>query len=231
MKRQEDILPFLLLQPLKKRQTLPICPKYGRGRLFDIRNATKIEPMSKKKETDAAELEKEEVKAAEENVENPSEESAEPEVEKDPMEELQAQYNELNNKYLRLYSDFENFRKRTTKERIDLIQNGGEDIFKLLLPIIDDFERAQANMETAEDVPSVKEGVALIYGKLTKELQSKGLKPMETKGETFDSEIHEAITQIPAPSDDLKGKVVDEIEKGYYLNDKVIRFAKVVVGS
>lgn len=182
--------------------------------------------MSKKKQTEA-ELENEEVKAAEETAENATEEEAP----KDPLEELQAQYNELNDKYLRLYSEFENFRKRTTKERIDLIKNGGEDVFKMLLPIIDDFERARTNMETAEDVPSVKEGVDLIYNKLIKELGNKGLKPMETKGEVFDSEIHEAITQFPAPSDDMKGKVIDEAEKGYFLHDKVIRFAKVVVGS
>ena len=187
--------------------------------------------MSNKKQTEAAEVESEEVKAAEENAESQTTEQAEPEMEKDPLEELQAQYNELNDKYLRLYSDFENFRKRITKERIELIKNGGEDVFKLMLPIIDDFERAQANMETAQDVPSIKEGVELIYHKLVKELGNKGLKPMESKGEVFDSEIHEAITQIPAPSDDMKGKVVDELEKGYFLNDKVIRFAKVVVGS
>ncbi|MCF8463565.1 MAG: nucleotide exchange factor GrpE [Flavobacteriales bacterium] len=149
----------------------------------------------------------------------------------DPLEVLQEDYKALNDKYLRLYSDFENFRKRTTKERIDLLKSGGEDIFKLLLPIIDDFERARANMEMATDVPSVKEGVELIYHKMVKELGNKGLKPMETKGEVFDSEIHEAITQFPAPTEDMKGKVVDELEKGYYLNDKVIRFAKVVVGS
>ncbi|HAP69088.1 MAG TPA: nucleotide exchange factor GrpE [Flavobacteriales bacterium] len=158
-------------------------------------------------------------------------EQEEVETEKDPLEELQDQYNELNNKYLRLYSDFENFRKRTAKERIDLIMNGGADVFKLLLPIVDDFERARTNMETADDVPSVKEGVELIYHKLVKELGNKGLKAMETKGEVFDSELHEAITQIPAPSEDMKGKVVDELEKGYFLNDKVIRFAKVVVGA
>ena len=172
-----------------------------------------------------------------ENEENLNADIAENEVEdteiedKDPLQELQEQYNGLNDKYLRLYSEFENFRKRTAKERVDLIMNGGEDIFKLLLPVIDDFERARANMETATDVPSVKEGVDLIYNKLIKELGAKGLKPMETKGEVFDSEIHDAITQIPAPSDDMKGKVVDEVEKGYYLNDKVIRFAKVVVGA
>lgn len=181
--------------------------------------------MSKKKDTEQAELENEELNTEETVSEK------EQEVEKSPLEELQESYNQINDKYLRLYSDFENFRKRTSKERIDLIMNGGADIFKLLLPVIDDFERARTNMETAEDVPSVKEGIELIYHKLIKELESKGLKPMEAKGQVFDSELHEAITQIPAPSDDMKGKVVDEVEKGYYLNDKVIRYAKVVVGS
>lgn len=190
--------------------------------------------MSKKKEKEVVNQEKDEVVAAEEssekqeNQEQPVEEQAE---EKDPLAELQEKYDQLNDKYLRMYSEFENFRRRTAKERLELMKSAGEDVFKLLLPIIDDFERARTNMETAEDVPSVKEGVELIYNKLIKELENKGLKPMETKGETFDSEIHEAITQIPAPSDDLKGKVVDEIEKGYFLNEKVIRYAKVVVGS
>ena len=189
--------------------------------------------MSKKKQTEAAEMENEEVKAAEANSEDTTndQQPVENEPEKDPLEELQQQYDQLNDKYLRLYSEFDNFRKRTAKERIDLLKSGGEDVFKILLPIIDDFERARANMETATDVPSVKEGVELIYHKLVKELGSKGLKPMESKGEIFDSELHEAITQFPAPTEDMKGKVVDELEKGYYLNDKVIRFAKVVVGS
>jgi molecular chaperone GrpE len=176
--------------------------------------------MSNKKDNDQAELENEELNTEETVAET------EPEVEKDPLTELQDSYNQLNDKYLRLYSDFENFRKRTAKERLDLMKSGGEDIIKILLPIVDDFERARANMETATDVPSVKEGVELIYTKLTKRL-----KPMSAAGEVFDSEFHEAITQIPAPSKKLKGKVVDEIEKGYFLNDKVIRFAKVVVGS
>ena len=184
--------------------------------------------MSKKKETEQTELEKEgleEVQNEEHITQTKDHES------KNPIGELQERYDQLNDKYLRLYSDFENFRKRTAKERLDLMKSGGEDIFKLLLPIIDDFERAQANMNTAKDVPSVKEGVELIYHKLVKELEAKGLKPMNATGETFDSEYHEAITQIPAPEKKLKGKVVDEIEKGYFLNDKVIRFAKVVVGS
>ena len=181
--------------------------------------------MSKKKEQEAVELENEEITASEQDA------TIENEMEKDPLEELKEQYDQLNDKYLRLYSDFENFRKRTAKERVDLIMNGGQDVFKLLLPIVDDFERARTNMETATDVPSVKEGIELIYHKLVKELESKGLKAMESKGQVFDSEFHEAITQIPAPTDDMKGKVVDEVEKGYFLNDKVIRFAKVVVGA
>jgi len=189
---------------------------------------------SKKSEKKKHEMSEKEQMEKEENLNEETVEATEQveeETPMDPLEELQAQYNELNDKYLRLYSDFENFRKRTSKERIDLIMNGGTDVFKLLLPIVDDFERARTNMETAKDVPSVKEGVELIYNKLVKELAAKGLKPMETKGEVFDSEIHEAITQIPAPSDNMKGKVVDELEKGYFLNDKVIRFAKVVVGA
>lgn len=185
--------------------------------------------MSKNKETEKEVLENENIQEETQAEETTAETQIEDE--KDPLEELQESYNQLNDKYLRLYSDFENFRKRTAKERLDLMKSGGEDVFKLLLPIIDDFERAQANMETATDVPSVKEGVALIYNKLQKELEAKGLKPMVTKGEVFDSEYHEAITQIPAPDKKLKGKVVDEVEKGYFLNEKVIRFAKVVVGS
>ncbi|MCF8258621.1 MAG: nucleotide exchange factor GrpE [Flavobacteriales bacterium] len=153
------------------------------------------------------------------------------EQEKDPLAELQSKFDELNDKYLRLYSDFDNFRRRNAKERIDLLKSGGEDIFKLLLPILDDFERAMKNMHTANDVPSVKEGVDLIYHKMIKELGNKGLKTMETVGQPFDPDFHEALTQIPAPSANLKNKVIDEMEKGYFLNDKVIRFAKVVVGS
>lgn len=149
----------------------------------------------------------------------------------DPLAGLQAKYDELNDKYLRLYSDFDNFRRRTAKERIELLKSGGEDIFKVLLPVLDDFERAMKNMDTAQDVPSVKQGVELIYHKMTKELGNKGLKPMDAIGQPFDPDFHEALTQIPAPSDDMKNKVVDEMEKGYFLNDKVIRFAKVVVGS
>ncbi len=136
-----------------------------------------------------------------------------------------------NDKYLRLYAEFDNFRRRTTKERIDLLQTAGKEIMVSLIPVLDDFERATKAMETSTDVNAVKEGVVLVQNKLTNILTQKGLKPMESIGTPFDADLHEAITNIPAPTDDMKGKVIDEMEKGYYLNDTVIRFAKVVVGA
>ncbi len=138
---------------------------------------------------------------------------------------------ELKDKYLRLYADFENFRRRTAKEKLDMINSANEGLLKSLIPVIDDFERAKQSMDSTDDITAVKEGVDLIYTKFTKTLESKGLKPMVSKGEPFDADLHESITQFPAPSPDLKGKVIDEVEKGYYLNDKVIRFAKVIVGN
>lgn len=138
---------------------------------------------------------------------------------------------ELKDKYLRLYADFENFRRRTAREKLDLIGNANEGLLQALIPVVDDFERAMQSIENTNDVTALKEGVSLIYTKLFKTLEGKGLKPMTAKGEPFDADLHESVTQFPAPSDDLKGKVIDEIEKGYYLNDKVIRFAKVIVGA
>ena len=138
---------------------------------------------------------------------------------------------ELKDKYLRLYADFENFRRRTAKEKLDLISNANEGLLQALIPVVDDFERAMQSIDKTNDVAALKEGVSLIYTKLFKTLEGKGLKPMTSKGESFNADLHESVTQFPAPSDDLKGKVIDEIEKGYYLNDKVIRFAKVIVGS
>ena len=138
---------------------------------------------------------------------------------------------ELKDKYLRLYADFENFRRRTAREKLDLIGNANEGLLQSLIPVVDDFERAMQSIENTNDVTALKEGVSLIYSKLYKTLEGKGLKPMVSRGEPFDADLHESVTQFPASSDDLKGKVIDEIEKGYYLNDKVIRFAKVIVGS
>lgn len=139
---------------------------------------------------------------------------------------------DMKDKYLRLYSEFENFRRRTAKERLDLIQTSTEGLMASLLPVLDDYDRASIQMDKTEDVKSVKEGFDLIQTKFKQILSSKGLKEMESSvGKEFDAETHEAITQAPAPSDDLKGKIMDEIEKGYQLHDKVIRFPKVVIGQ
>jgi molecular chaperone GrpE len=145
-------------------------------------------------------------------------------------EKLKEELKEANDKYLRLYAEFDNYRRRTTKERQEQLLTAGKDVIVSMLPVLDDFERALKAMETATDVTPVKEGVALVQNKLKHILTAKGLKEMSTKGEPFDAEVHEAITNIPA-GDAQKGKVVDELEKGYFLNDKVIRFAKVVVGN
>jgi len=138
---------------------------------------------------------------------------------------------DANDKYLRLFAEFDNFRRRTVREREEARKTEGKDVIVALLPVMDDFERAIRHMDNATDVASVKAGVELIYNKLSNTLSQKGLKTMEALGETFDADLHEAITNIPAPTDDLKGKVVDEMEKGYYLGDKVVRFAKVIVGN
>ena len=138
---------------------------------------------------------------------------------------------ELNDRYLRLYSEFDNFRKRTIKEKSDIIRSAGEDVFKAIIPTIDDFERAIKANELVNDATPIKEGMVLIYNKLLASCTSKGLESMESVGKPFDSDVMEAITHIPSPTDDLKGKVIDDVEKGYKIGDKVIRFAKVVVGN
>ena len=142
-------------------------------------------------------------------------------------EKLQNELGELKDKYLRLYSDFDNFRKRTAKEKLEMIQSASEKVIVDVLPVLDDMERAVANAGEGE----ISEGIQLIFSKLNNILTSKGLKPMEAKGQIFNADIHEAITQFPAPNEDDKGKVFDVVEKGYFLNDKVIRFAKVVVAN
>lgn len=139
--------------------------------------------------------------------------------------------NELNDKYLRLYSEFDNYRKRTIKEKSDLIKSAGEDVFKTIIPVIDDFERAIKANENIEDLAAIKEGMQLIYSKFKNSIQAKGLTAFDTIGNAFDSEIMEAITHVPAADESQKNKVIDEIEKGYKLGDKVIRFAKVVVAQ
>ncbi len=146
-------------------------------------------------------------------------------------EKLKDELSQANDKYLRLYAEFDNFRRRTQKERAEARETEGKELIIALLPVLDDFERAQRSMEKAVDVASVKEGVTLIQNKLKNILTQKGLKEMESIGAPFDADLQEAITNIPAPTDDLKGKVIDEMEKGYTLKDRVIRFAKVIVGA
>jgi molecular chaperone GrpE len=162
----------------------------------------------------------------EESVNNTGETDNENRTENSHEEEIA----DLKNKYLRLYSDFENYRKRTSKERLDLITTASEDVLKDLIPAVDDFERSLKASETEIDIKKVKEGNLLIFQKLVRILTSKGLVPMDgLVGQSFDADTQEAITQIPSPNEDLKGKVIDVVEKGYKLGDKVVRFAKVVI--
>jgi len=147
------------------------------------------------------------------------------------LQELGEKLDELNDKYLRLFSEFDNFRKRTQKEKLELFKTASEDVMIAMLPVLDDFERALKVAEDNRVDANHTEGIELIYNKLKKTLEQKGLACLDSQGQEFDTDYHEAITNIPAPSPELKGKVVDVIEKGYTLNDKVIRFAKVVVGS
>lgn len=176
---------------------------------------------------------------SEEGVENPQPEVSElkeepketTENEQSEVEKLAIELSEAKDKYLRLYSEFENFRRRTAKEKLDLIGSASADLMTDLLPVLDDFERARGANESSNSNVE-REGMNIIYQKLLKELKNKGLKPMEDlEGKSFDAEIHEAISQIPAPKKKLKNRIVHVVEKGYYLNDKVIRYAKVVIGT
>nr|WP_315422746.1 nucleotide exchange factor GrpE [uncultured Pedobacter sp.] len=168
-----------------------------------------------------------------ENVENTDAPAIENEQapELSAEEKLQGEVQQLNDKYLRLYAEFDNYKRRTQKERVELLQTAGKDVIVSLLPVLDDFNRALKAMETATEVAPVKEGILLVSTKLKNTLAQKGLKDVESINQSFNTDFHEAITNIPAPSEDLKGKVIDEVEKGYTLNDNVIRFAKVVVGA
>jgi molecular chaperone GrpE len=150
---------------------------------------------------------------------------------KDPLTELQEKCDMLNDKYLRLYSEFENYRRRTAKEKLDTVRHAGSQIFKELLPVLDDFDRAVAANENDNDIESIKEGFKLIHHKLQHILETNGVKAMDVMEKPFDTSYHEAITNIPAPSNDLKGKVIDVAEKGYFHNDVVLRYAKVIVAQ
>lgn len=166
---------------------------------------------------------------------NTDENMAGTELLNDPLEDNEdtgsRELADAKDKYLRLAAEFDNYKRRNAKERIELTQTAGRDVIQSLLDILDDSERAAKQLETATDVHAIKEGVMLVFNKLKNTLQQKGLKAMDSRGAAFDADLHEAITEIPAPTDDLKGKIVDVIMPGYYLNDKLIRHAKVIVGK
>lgn len=155
----------------------------------------------------------------------------EPVSEENMIDKLEAEVKEQKDKYLRLMAEFDNFRRRTAKERLELMQTAGKEVIVSLLDVLDDCDRAEKQLQGSDDIAVQKEGIQLVFNKLRSTLQSKGVKPMDSINTDFDVEKHEAITEIPAPTPGLQGKVIDEVVKGYYLNDKLIRFAKVVVGK
>lgn|SRR5690606_29215486 len=166
----------------------------------------------------------------EENIENQEQPTTEENVSAE--DKLQEELALVQDRYARLFAEFDNYKKRTAREKVELIQSASKDVLTKLLPVLDDFDRAMAAIETAQDVVAVKEGLDLVSQKFRKTLIHEGLKEMENLiGQPFDAEYQEAITAIPAPTEDLKNKVIDVVEKGYFLNDKVIRFAKVVIGQ
>lgn len=147
------------------------------------------------------------------------------------LENLQKELQEQKEKYIRLYADFDNFKRRSAKERVELIQTAGREVIQSMLEVMDDCDRAEKQLQKSDDLQQIREGIQLVFTKFRNTLQSKGLKEMVSIGEEFNPDIHEAITEIPVPDENMKGKVVDEVEKGYMLNDKIIRFSKVVVGK
>jgi molecular chaperone GrpE len=155
----------------------------------------------------------------------------EPVEEESGLEKLKAELEDQKDKFVRKVAEFENFRRRSAKERVELIQTAGKEVITDLLDVLDDCERAQKQIEKGEDSKEIKDGVLLVFNKLRNILSAKGLKPMQTIHEEFNPDLHEAITEISAPNDKLKGKILDEVVKGYYLNDKIIRHAKVVIGK
>ena len=155
----------------------------------------------------------------------------EPVADESELEKIKSQLEEANDKYLRKVAEFDNFKRRNAKERIELIQTAGKEVISDMLEVLDDCDRAQKQIEISDDIKTIKEGVLLVFNKLRNTLQARGLKAMETSGQEFNPDLHEAVTEISVKDDKMKGKVVDEIMKGYYLNDKIIRHAKVVVGK
>lgn len=169
---------------------------------------------------------------AEENVTAENEQTAQPEAEKkEETVDIASQFEDMRDKYLRLSAEFDNYRKRTLREKSDILKYGSEEVLKDLLPVVDDLDRALKAIETATDINAVKDGLVLIVNKFNEFLKSKGVKEINAVGQQLDTDLHEAITKFPAQDESQKGKIIDVIQKGYMLNDKVMRFSKVVVGE
>lgn len=202
------------------------------GKTFEPLLKKEKSDMSSEKETTMPENEQPQAETAAESTanaaENVTEETSAPEA--NETEKLRADLEEMQQKYLYLLSEFENFKRRTAKERLDLFKNASKDLLVELLPVLDDFERGLQAMEVSTDVASVKTGVDLVYNKFKGILSNKGLQPMNATGTDFDPELHEAISQAPAASEADKNKIIAEVEKGYKLNEQVVRYAKVIVG-
>ncbi len=192
--------------------------------------------MAKKKKQQEETVEENDTNTAtaEPQQEEKSAEKTEEKVELTPEEEiveLKQQVGDLKDKYLRVFAEFENFRKRSVREKLDMMKTAAQDTMSVMLPVLDDFDRAKKSADSPDSEEKFSEGIELLYHKIYNVLGSKGLSVMESNGETFDPELHEAITEIPAPTEEMKGKVIDTVEKGYKLKDKIIRHAKVVVGK
>uniref|UniRef100_UPI00404911D1 nucleotide exchange factor GrpE n=1 Tax=Fulvivirga sp. TaxID=1931237 RepID=UPI00404911D1 len=197
----------------------------------DKKDNNKVEETSSKEETNQNIESEVETLEAEMNADNSSEEESS-ESQLSETEQLKIDLAEAKDKYLRLFSEFENFRRRTSREKLDMISTANESLVVAMLPVVDDIDRALANINDKTDLKTFEEGVKLIQSKFANTLQTKGVSKVDTKkGDDFNDEIHEAITQIPAPTEDLKGKIIDVIEPGYKVGEKVVRFAKVVTGA
>ena len=195
------------------------------------KNHSQEEEILKNEEVTTDEAVQNEEVNAEETVQEEAAELTPEEQLANMLAEAQQMVSEERDKYLRLSAEFDNYRKRTLKEKAEIIKNGGEKTLTAILPVLDDFERALKNMEASEETKAMKEGVELIFNKFNKILSQEGLQKIETEGREFDVDFHEAIALIPAPSEDLKGKILDCVQTGYMLNDKVIRHAKVAVAQ
>lgn len=193
-----------------------------------MRTLKYLKKMAKKNKEDIKE--QEEIQDQVDNV-DVQEENTEETIELSKEETLEIELKESKEKFLRLYAEFENYKKRTIKEKLEMMKNASQDLMKALIPVVDDFDRAKKSAEDESSEEAFSEGVTLVYNKLQTTLANKGLKRMESNGEAFDPELHEALTELPVNNDEMKGKVIDTITQGFYLNDKIIRHAQVVVGK